>query len=168
MVVTLSAWGDRGPWAGRRGFDSLVQAACGIAVAEGAPDAPGALPAQALDHITGYLVAAGALLGLDRQRRDGGSHLVRLSLIGTASWLQDLPRSASLDIEEIDPTPVPAGTRRPGRSADRRGAARQRRAATALARSAAVLRHRSTPLAVTAARPAVARRSGGASVASAP
>ncbi len=105
VVVTLSAWGDRGPWAGRRGFDSLVQAACGIAVAEGAPDAPGALPAQALDHITGYLVAAGALLGLDRQRRDGGSHLVRLSLIGTASWLQELPRSASLDLEEIDPTP---------------------------------------------------------------
>ena len=105
VVVTLAAWGYRGPWAGRRGFDSLVQAACGIAVAEGSADTPGALPAQALDHITGYLVAAAALLGLARQRRDGGSHLARLSLVGTAAWLQGLPRSAVVDIDEVDPAP---------------------------------------------------------------
>jgi crotonobetainyl-CoA:carnitine CoA-transferase CaiB-like acyl-CoA transferase len=104
IVITLSAWGYRGPWAGRRGFDSLVQAACGIALAEGSADAPGALPAQALDHVTGYLVAAAALLTLGRQRRDGGSHLVRLSLVGTAGWLQRLPRAAP-DAAEFDPVP---------------------------------------------------------------
>jgi CoA-transferase family III len=90
VVVTLSAWGHRGPWGGRRGFDSLVQAACGIAATEGRVDAPGALPAQVLDHATGYLAAAGALLGLARQRREGGTHHIRLSLIGTAAWLQSL------------------------------------------------------------------------------
>ncbi|HWM58554.1 MAG TPA: CoA transferase [Pseudonocardia sp.] len=105
VVVTLSAWGYRGPWAGRRGFDSLVQAACGIAVAEGGAGTPGALPAQALDHVTGYLAAAAALLTLARQRREGGSHLVRLSLIGTAAWLQRLPRAAATDVEEVDPAP---------------------------------------------------------------
>ena len=104
VVISLSAWGYRGPWAGRRGFDSLVQAACGIAVAEGSAAAPGALPAQALDHVTGYLVAAAALLTLARQRRDGGSHLVRLSLVGTAGWLQRLPR-ATPEGTEFDPAP---------------------------------------------------------------
>ncbi|MBE9926137.1 hypothetical protein G8C93_09585, partial [Cellulosimicrobium cellulans] len=67
----VSAWGDDGPWAPRRGFDSIVQAASGIALVEGTRDGavgdpahgpvvadPGALPAQALDHATGYLLAA--------------------------------------------------------------------------------------------------------------
>ncbi len=105
VVVTLSAWGPHGPWSGRRGFDSLVQAACGIAVDEGKPDAPGALPAQVLDHATGYLAAAGALLAVERQRRNGGSHHVRLSLAGTAAWLQSLPRATPEEVPDVDPGP---------------------------------------------------------------
>lgn len=105
VVVTLAAWGHDGPWAGRRGFDSLVQAACGIAVAEGGAGTPGALPAQVLDHVTGYLVAAAAALGLHRQRRTGGSHLYRLALTATAGWLQGLPRATPAEIEETDPMP---------------------------------------------------------------
>ncbi|WP_055694726.1 CoA transferase, partial [Streptomyces prasinopilosus] len=50
VVAQLSAWGADGPWGGRRGFDSLVQAATGIAVSEGQAGRPGVLPAQALDH----------------------------------------------------------------------------------------------------------------------
>lgn len=105
VVVTLSAWGHRGPWATRRGFDSLVQAACGIAVAEGSPEQPGALPAQVLDHATGYLVAAGALLALHRQRRGGGTHHVRLALAGTAAWLQAGARRTAPAEPGIDPSP---------------------------------------------------------------
>ncbi len=105
VVVTLSAWGHQGPWGGRRGFDSLVQAACGIAVAEGAPEKPGALPAQVLDHATGYLGAAGALLALARQRRDGGTHHVRLSLVGTAGWLQSAARGDAGPVPDVDPSP---------------------------------------------------------------
>lgn len=105
VVVTLSAWGHHGPWAGRRGFDSLVQAACGIAATEGTADAPGALPAQVLDHATGYLAAAGALLALDRRRRGEGRHHVRFSLVGTAAWLQALPRAPATDPPGIDPAP---------------------------------------------------------------
>ncbi len=104
VVATLSAWDPRGPWADRRGFDSIVQAACGIAVAEGSPDAPGALPAQVLDHATGYLLAAGVLLALRTQRRDGGSHHLRFSLAGTAGWLAGLPAEDG-PVAEVDPAP---------------------------------------------------------------
>jgi hypothetical protein len=88
VVVVLSAWGHSGPWAGRRGFDSVVQAPTGIARGEaGADGSPGALPCQLLDHGTGYLAAAAALDGLRRQARDGGTHVRRLSLARTAGWL---------------------------------------------------------------------------------
>jgi crotonobetainyl-CoA:carnitine CoA-transferase CaiB-like acyl-CoA transferase len=90
VVVVLSAWGHGGPWAGRRGFDSVVQAPTGLAVLEagGDPDAaPGALPCQLLDHGTGYLAAAAALDGLRRRAEEGGTHVHRLSLARTAAWL---------------------------------------------------------------------------------
>ncbi|MGC0332869.1 crotonobetainyl-CoA:carnitine CoA-transferase CaiB-like acyl-CoA transferase [Streptomyces sp. SAI-170] len=87
IVVQLSAWGTDGPWGGRRGFDSLVQAATGIAAVEGSPEEPGALPAQALDHGTGYLLAAAVLRALTERSYDGQGRLVRLSLARTAAWL---------------------------------------------------------------------------------
>lgn len=89
VVAELSAWGADGPWAGRRGFDSLVQAATGIAVVEGSAERPGALPAQALDHGTGHLLAAAVLRSLTDRAREGGGRLVRLSLARTAAWLMD-------------------------------------------------------------------------------
>ncbi|WP_031072461.1 CoA transferase [Streptomyces sp. NRRL S-118] len=87
VVGQLSAWGRYGPWSGRRGFDSLVQAATGIAVLEGSADEPGALPAQALDHGTGYLLAAALLRALTERHRAGGTWLARLALTQTAHWL---------------------------------------------------------------------------------
>ncbi|MFF4762317.1 CoA transferase [Streptomyces sp. NPDC001292] len=87
VVARLSAWGGYGPWGGRRGFDSLVQVATGIAAIEGSPEQPGALPAQALDHGTGYLLAAAVLRALTEQTQEGGTRVVRLSLARTASWL---------------------------------------------------------------------------------
>jgi crotonobetainyl-CoA:carnitine CoA-transferase CaiB-like acyl-CoA transferase len=101
VVVRLSAWGTHGPWAGRRGFDSLVQAATGIATTYGSPEEPGVLPAQALDHATGYLAAATVLAALVRQRADGGGWYGELSLAQTARWLLAAPRDASA------PGPVP-------------------------------------------------------------
>ncbi len=86
-MAQLSAWGTTGPWARRRGFDSLVQAATGIAVVEGTPERPGALPAQALDHGSGYLLAAGVLRALTEQSAEGGSRYVRVALARTAAWL---------------------------------------------------------------------------------
>ncbi|MGQ4385305.1 CoA transferase [Streptomyces sp. SAS_270] len=87
VVAQLSAWGAYGPWAERRGFDSLVQVATGIAAIEGTPEQPGALPAQALDHGTGYLLAAAVLRALTEQLEQGDSRVVRLALARTAHWL---------------------------------------------------------------------------------
>jgi crotonobetainyl-CoA:carnitine CoA-transferase CaiB-like acyl-CoA transferase len=91
-VIYLDAWGHSGPWRARRGFDSIVQAAVGIATAEGSPDEPGALPCQLLDHGTGYLAAAAALDACRRQFEEGGTHIRRLSLARTAHWLTSMPR----------------------------------------------------------------------------
>ncbi|RBY92690.1 CoA transferase [Blastococcus sp. TF02A-30] len=105
VVVRLSAWGTRGPWAGRRGFDSLVQAATGIATTCGTPEEPGALPAQALDHTTGYLAAATVLAALARQREEGGGWYGELSLAQTAHRLLAGPRDPSEGRPAPDPEP---------------------------------------------------------------
>ncbi|UZE47689.1 CoA transferase [Rhodopseudomonas sp. P2A-2r] len=97
VYVSLSAYGRAGPWAGRRGFDSLVQCATGFNHAEGQAagvDGPKELPAQILDHATGYLMAAGAMLARARQAREGGSWHVQLSLARTGKWLWDMGRLA--------------------------------------------------------------------------
>ncbi|MDI9952254.1 CoA transferase [Rhodococcus sp. IEGM 1305] len=83
----VCAWGGSGPWADRRGFDSIVQAASGIATIEGGDNTPGALPAQALDHATGYLLAAGVVDALAATHVDGRGRSVDVSLARTGAWL---------------------------------------------------------------------------------
>lgn len=100
----VSAWGDSGPWAHRRGFDSIVQAATGTALLEGRDGVPGALPAQALDHASGYLLAAGVVDALTL-RDDGPGHDVSVSLARTGTWLLDLPGRDPL---HPDAAPAPA------------------------------------------------------------
>jgi crotonobetainyl-CoA:carnitine CoA-transferase CaiB-like acyl-CoA transferase len=95
VEVSLCAYGQTGPWATRRGFDSLVQSATGIAWEEGqaaGSTQPGKLPCQALDHATGYLAAFGAMAALYRRATEGGGWGVRVSLAQTGHWLQSLPR----------------------------------------------------------------------------
>ncbi|MFF5359171.1 CoA transferase [Streptomyces scabiei] len=100
VVAQLSAWGAYGPWAGRRGFDSLVQVATGIAAIEGTRERPGALPAQALDHGTGYLLAAAVLRALTEQAEQGYGRVLRLSLARTAAWLTGgIGQAAEADAE---------------------------------------------------------------------
>jgi crotonobetainyl-CoA:carnitine CoA-transferase CaiB-like acyl-CoA transferase len=105
VYVSLSAYGHAGPWAGRRGFDSLVQTSTGFNHAEGQVagiDGPKELPAQMLDHATGYLMAFGAMMARARQAREGGSWLVRVSLAQTGRWLWNLGRVADgLKTEDI-------------------------------------------------------------------
>lgn len=95
VVVRLAAWGHSGPWAMRRGFDSIVQAATGISDAEADGERPGVLPCQLLDHGTGYLAAAAALDGLHRQEVEGGTQIRTLSLARTARWLLESTPSTS-------------------------------------------------------------------------
>ena len=127
-VVTLSAWGTAGPWAGRRGFDSLVQCPTGIAAAEGDGDRPGTLPAQVLDHATGYLAAAAGLLALAGAQRGEPARAIRLSLAQTAQWLLSAGTTQRHPARDLDPdahlVTLPGATRAvrvvgpPGRAGD--------------------------------------------------
>nr|WP_163168037.1 CoA transferase [Arthrobacter sp. Alg241-R88] len=109
-VVSLDAWGSMGPWSGLRGFDSIVQAATGIAHLYGTENhdgewRPGALPVQALDHATGYGVAAAAIALLARRRQAGLGGGARLSLVRTAEELFALPAVDSAGMASSLPQP---------------------------------------------------------------
>lgn len=88
--ISLNAYGWTGPWRLRRGFDSLVQMSTGIAHAGmrwQQASRPVPLPVQALDHATGYLMAAAAIRGLAERLATGHGGMARLSLARTAKWL---------------------------------------------------------------------------------
>jgi len=122
--VSLDAYGFSGPWAGRRGFDSLVQMSCGIAEAGmrwAGADKPVPLPCQALDHATGYLMAAAALRGLARRARQGGGTTARLSLARTAALLTGWGAQAAGDA----PAPKSAADLAPAIEATHWGPARR-------------------------------------------
>jgi hypothetical protein len=107
IIARLSAWGTGPGGNGRRGFDSIVQAATGIAVIESKDGVtPGALPVQALDHSAGYLLAAGVLTLLERQRRIGGTWLVETSLLRVARALLDLPADPTATAIDLAPYTV--------------------------------------------------------------
>jgi len=99
IVASLNAYGWDGPWRDRRGFDSLVQMSCGIAAAgalAAGRDEPFPLPVQALDHATGYLLAAEVGRALTRRLARSAVSRIRASLIGTANLLWSLPRPTGL------------------------------------------------------------------------
>jgi crotonobetainyl-CoA:carnitine CoA-transferase CaiB-like acyl-CoA transferase len=94
VYVSLCAFGHVGPWASRRGFDTVVQTVSGITTrqAEAVPsDKPGPqfYPVSAIDYCTGYLMAFGAMVALTRRAREGGSWLVRISLAQVGKWIVD-------------------------------------------------------------------------------
>ncbi|HEY6983786.1 CoA transferase [Reyranella sp.] len=90
VCVSICAYGHEGPWASRRGFDSIVQNVTGLAATQGSLPQPRNLPVQALDYIAGYLGALGAMVALARRVEQGGSWLVRVSLVQVAHWLASL------------------------------------------------------------------------------
>ena len=87
VYVTLSAWGREGPWSGRRGYDTVVQSANGMAWKPN-NERPAFLPYSAQDYIAGYVLAFGAMVALARRVREGGSWLVRASLAGAGHWIR--------------------------------------------------------------------------------
>jgi len=92
VVVSLCAFGHVGPWASRRGFDTVIQTVSGITSRQGelfpgAEPGPQFYPVSAIDYLTGYLMAFGAMVALARRAREGGSWLVRISLAQTGRWL---------------------------------------------------------------------------------
>jgi len=101
IYVSISGYGVEGPWATRRGWEEVTQAATGMAAEQGAFLAarrrrdlqPGLLPGAVCGTLTGQLAAAGALAAVLRRIREGGSWLVEVSLAATAMWLSSLGRN---------------------------------------------------------------------------
>ncbi len=115
VFVSLCAFGHVGPWASRRGFDTVVQTVSGITHRQGTlfpgPEpGPQFYPVSAIDYLTGYLMAFGAAVALARRAREGGSWLVRISLAQTGRWLVErgeLPEPELTDIpKEFTPEEI--------------------------------------------------------------
>ncbi len=87
VYISLSAWGHTGPWRERRGYDTVVQSASGMAF-RGDHERPAMMPVSVQDYVAGYLMAYGAMLALARRATEGGSWLVRLSLAGCGHWVR--------------------------------------------------------------------------------
>ena len=92
VYVSMCAFSHVGPWASRRGFDTVVQTVSGITSRQGelfpgAEPGPQFYPVSAIDYLTGYLMAFGAMLALGRRAREGGSWMVRISLAQVGRWL---------------------------------------------------------------------------------
>ncbi len=103
--VSLCAYGWTGPWQARRGFDSLVQMSSGIAeigTRSASRHQPTPLPVQALDHATGYLVAAAALHALRARRHNGTVLSAKLSLARTAMLLASTERAQCSEAPSSD------------------------------------------------------------------
>jgi hypothetical protein len=88
VYVTLSAWGHEGPWRERRGYDTVVQSANGMAY-QGEFERPAFLPVSAQDYIAGYLLAYATMVALARRAREGGSWFVRASLATAGRWIRE-------------------------------------------------------------------------------
>jgi crotonobetainyl-CoA:carnitine CoA-transferase CaiB-like acyl-CoA transferase len=112
VYVSLSAWGASGPWQARRGFDSIVQTVSGMAYAQGG-EKPRLLPCSAIDYVSGYLMAFGAMAALARRAREGGSWLVRVGLARTGKWIVDRGRVEAGGVPELDPAGLTTETASP-------------------------------------------------------
>ena len=107
VAVRLSAFDTIGPWANRRGFDSIIQSTTGIVSAgteASNSDAPTPLPVQALDYMTGFLAAFAAKRMVDHQRVHGGTWLVEVSLLRTRNWLVSLGGPTTFSPEKPQPS----------------------------------------------------------------
>ena len=106
VYVSLSAFGHNGPWASRRGFDTVVQTVSGMTIRQaetvpGKTPGPQFYPVSAIDYCTGYLMAFGAMVALARRAREGGSWLVRISLAQVGKWMVDLGEVPAASLRSI-------------------------------------------------------------------
>ncbi len=101
-LVEFSAFGTTGPWAGRRGYDTYVQAAVGFTAPADPAAAPVRLPCQPLDYLTGCLSAFAAVLGLIRRAETGRGSSAELALARTAMWIWEVA-----DLIGAEPAPPP-------------------------------------------------------------
>ncbi|HYH41206.1 MAG TPA: CoA transferase [Burkholderiales bacterium] len=113
VVVSLCAFSHAGPWASRRGFDTVIQTVSGITdrqgkVFPGATPGPQHYPVSAIDFLTGYLMAFGTMVALARRTREGGSWHVRISLAQVGHWLVERGEVPETELKNVPKEFTPA------------------------------------------------------------
>jgi len=108
VYVSLCAFSHVGPWASRRGFDTVVQNVSGITwrqgeLFSGKEFSPQFYPVSAIDYLTGYLMAFGAMVALARRAREGGSWLARISLAQAGRWLVGRGEVPEAELKDVPP-----------------------------------------------------------------
>lgn len=106
VYISLSAFSHAGPWASRRGFDTVIQTVSGITSRQGelfpnAERSPQFYPVSAIDYLTGYLMAFGGMVALGRRAREGGSWLVRISLAQVGRWLVERGQVPEAELKAV-------------------------------------------------------------------
>jgi crotonobetainyl-CoA:carnitine CoA-transferase CaiB-like acyl-CoA transferase len=85
---SVSAFGTKGAWASRRGFDPLVQALSGLLSSQGGDDAPIVSTMPVHDIAGGTMAAFGALAALYAREYTGEGQVVETSLASVSVMLQ--------------------------------------------------------------------------------
>jgi crotonobetainyl-CoA:carnitine CoA-transferase CaiB-like acyl-CoA transferase len=92
IYLDNTAWGRKGPWSHRPGYDIIAQAVSGLMAAEGKLEpsgAPGTITSTAIaDYTTGTAIAWGICAALFHRERTGEGQLVETTLLNTALAVQ--------------------------------------------------------------------------------
>ncbi|MDG2111066.1 MAG: CaiB/BaiF CoA-transferase family protein [Actinomycetota bacterium] len=86
VYVSISGWGQYGPWSQRVGYDPLVQAASGMMAINGHPDHrnPSRTPTWLADDLAGVHAGLGALAALRHRDATGEGQHVDISMLDAA------------------------------------------------------------------------------------
>lgn len=111
IYVDNTAWGRRGPWALRPGYDIVAQAVSGLMIGEGKVDpagAPMSITSTAIaDYGTGVTIAWSVCAALFHRERTGEGQMIETTLLNTALAFQgtaamDLPAADALKYMKMD------------------------------------------------------------------
>jgi hypothetical protein len=95
VVTRISAYGPRGPWAKRKGWEQLSQTCSGMVdLASRGRDQHHLVAALPNDYATGYLAAIGSISALLQRQERGGFWEVEAMLTRSAMEILSLPHEA--------------------------------------------------------------------------
>lgn len=90
VLVSISGFGQDGPYQRRPGFDQVLQGMCGLMSTTGAPDGePMRAGAAVIDVTAGLYAALGAMTALLEREESGRGQWVQTSLLHTGIGLMD-------------------------------------------------------------------------------
>jgi crotonobetainyl-CoA:carnitine CoA-transferase CaiB-like acyl-CoA transferase len=110
VYCAISAFGDRGPRGGARGYDIVLEAMCGFMPPSATPpgQTPAASPIPVHDTALPLLACTGILAALLERERSGLGQRVEVTLMGTAAALN---AHSLVRLDDVAETPAPGFSR---------------------------------------------------------